>query len=174
MPNKISSYFFTFALAFQMLFSATSFAADIDLQDLALPSETNNLPKMSGSVFYSTTNKNKTLMPVHFWGEVGRSGLHYIPVDTKLVKGISFAGGGGSLAKLNEVSVNRLHKGKVARHEFDLSAGGDFESHDFTLHAGDTVFIKKDRFYENRAYYTSLAALCISVLSSIIIYNAVN
>ena len=144
-------------------------ADSIDLQDLALPTEVKDLGKSSGAVYYSATTKNKTLMPVHFWGEVGKPGLHFIPVDSKLVKGLSFAGGGSSSAKLDEVIVNRVEQGKVKRYEFDLVDGGKIEAHEYMLRPGDTVFIEKDRFVENRAYYTGLIAVASTILSSLLI-----
>ena len=162
-------------LTLAILYPSLSLAQgqNIDLQDLALPSEVKDLSKQSGSVFYSATTKNKTLMPVHFWGEVGRPGLHYIPVDTKLVKGLSFAGGGSSLAKLEEVFVNRVENGKIARKEFDLESGGSLEAHEYTLMPGDTVFIERDRYIENRAYYTSLIAVAATIISSIFIIKRI-
>lgn len=147
--------------------------AQIELNELALPTETKDIGKNSGSIYYSTTNKNKALMPVHFWGEVGRSGLHYIPVDTKLIKGISFAGGGSNTADLEEVIVNRSENGKIVRREFNLAEGGDIKAHEFSLQPGDTVFIPRDDFRENRAYYTSLVGVIVSVLTSYILYNRI-
>jgi hypothetical protein len=108
-------------------------------------------------------------MPVHFWGEVGKPGLHFIPIDSKLVKGISFAGGGTGLAKLDDVVVNRVIDGKVKRFDFNLQEGGDIKAHEYTLQPGDTVFIEKDRYYENRAYYTSLIGVAVSVISGLFI-----
>lgn len=156
-----------------MCLSSVIYGAEIELQDLALPTDTKDLRKISGAVYYSTTNKNKALMPVHFWGEVGRPGLHYIPVDTSLVKGLSFAGGGGSTAKLDDLNVNRLENGTVTQREFDLSGGGGVEAHNFMLKPGDTVFIKKNRFYENRAYYTSLIGVAVSILSTVLLFRAI-
>lgn len=142
---------------------------NLELQDLALPSDVKDISKAAGAVYYSTTNENKALMPVHFWGEVGRPGLHYIPVDSKLVKGLSFAGGGSSTANLDEVVVNRLEGDRVKRYEFDLEDGGDVSAHEYVLRPNDTVFIEKDRSYENRAYYTSLIGVVATILSAILI-----
>jgi hypothetical protein len=144
-------------------------AADIDLQDLALPSEVRDIGKSSGAVFYSPTTKNKTLMPVHIWGEVHRPGLHYIPVDTKLIKGLSFAGGGNGSADLSEVVVNRLEEGGLQRREFNLVDGGDGAAHAYTLRPGDTVFVEKDRFPENRAYYTGLFGVVLTIVSTLLV-----
>ncbi len=148
-------------------------AADINLEDLALPSEVEELGKTSGSVYYSSTNKNKPLMPVHIWGEVNRSGLHYIPVDTKLIKGLSFAGGSSGKADLENVTVTRLIDGNTTKHKFDLSDGGNAEAYTYVLQPGDTIFVKDDKFYENRAYYTSLVGVAVAILSSIILYRRI-
>lgn len=172
MCTKSFRIFFSWIIAFHLI-SPAAHGAEIELEDLALPTETKDLGKTSGAIYYSTTNKNKALMPVHFWGEVGRSGLHYIPVDTKLIKGLSFAGGGTTNADLEEVVVNRVENKKIIRKEFDLSAGGDLAAHDFVLRPGDTVFIEKDFFHENRAYYTGLVGVAISILSSVLIYQRI-
>jgi len=166
---------FSFIIVAAFLSPSFTWAApdSIDLQDLALPSEVKDLAKNSGSVFYSATSKNKTLMPVHFWGEVGKPGLHFIPVDSKLVKGLSFAGGGNSNAKLEEVVVNRYDSGKVKRFEFDLGEGGDVDAHEYVLKPGDTVFVERDRYIENRAYYTSLFSVALTIISSIFILKRI-
>ena len=177
--RKILSYLLVCALFIPSIaFSETSgdkseAVPNIDLQDLALPSDMKEMTKKSGSVFYSTTSKNKPLMPVHFWGEVGSPGLHYIPVDSKLVKGISMAGGGSSSAKLDEVYVNRALNGKIEKLEFDLAGGGDGEAHNFTLRPGDTVFIEKDTWTQDRAYYTSLISVAATIITSIFILKRI-
>ncbi len=145
-------------------------ALTIDLNELALPSDIKDVGKRGGAVYYSTTSKNRPLMPIHFWGEVKNSGLHYIPVESKLVKGLSMAGGGTSQAKLSDVFVTRVEDGKVKRLEFDLNEGGTRDAYDFTLRPGDTVFIKKDTFRQDRAYYTSLVSVAVSIISGVFLY----
>lgn len=163
-PRQCVSFFVAVVMALP-----ASAAAPIELQDLALPSEVKDVVKNPGAVFYSSPNRNKTLMPVHFWGEVGRPGLHFIPIDSELVKGLSFAGGGSSSAKLDAVVVNRLEDGKVHRDVFNLQVGGNDAAYRYVLRPGDTVFVEKDRFQENRAYYTSLVGVLATIISSIFI-----
>lgn len=159
-------------ISVHLLSPVSVFAAEgIDLQDLALPTDVKEMGKSSGAVYYSSTSKNRPLMPVHIWGEVGRPGLHFIPLDSKLVKGLSFAGGGTSLAKLDEVVVNRVENGKLVRKEFDLTEGGNIDAFEYTLKSGDTVFLEKDRSLENRTYYTGLIAVAVTILSGLLIYK---
>ncbi len=173
MAQHLRRFIFSLSLITILISPQLVWAQDIDLQDLALPSDVKDLGKTTGAVFYSSTNKNKPLMPVHMWGEVNRSGLHYIPVDTKLVKGLSFAGGGTGSADLEEVTVTRIMDGKVQRKEFDLTSGGSLEAHDYVLKPGDTVFVSNDRFYTNRAYYTSLVGVVVGILSSVLLYQRI-
>ncbi len=165
--------FFMPTLTWAAVKEEESKAPTIELQDLALPTDVKDLGKQSGSVYYSQTSKNKTLMPVHFWGEVGKPGLHFIPLDTKLVKGLSFAGGGSSTANLEDVRVNRVVKGDIVRREFDLDEGGDINAHEFTLEPGDTVFIEKDRTFERRTFIISLVTLAATIISTVLIVKRI-
>ncbi len=163
------------------LFAVTAFSAespppqsDFNLQEITLPSEVKDLTKVPGSIYYSTSVKNKVLVPVHIWGEIKQGGLHFIPSDTTFVKGISLAGGPLSTANLEDIVLIRSsQKGQFQEMEFDLSEGGDSSAHQFKIEAGDTIFIKKDTFYENRSYYTSLIGIFITVLSTFVIVQRV-
>jgi hypothetical protein len=166
--NKITTWLILFTLSF----SAYS-KERISLNDLALPSEVKDLKKFPGSIYYSPTTKGKPLVPVHFWGEVKKSGLHYIPVDTPLISGISLAGGLTSNADLEKVRVTRKDGTELKSQNYDLSSGGTEEAYKHNLRPGDTVFIKKTRFYENRAYYTSLIGVLATLISSYAILNQV-
>jgi hypothetical protein len=148
---------------------------EFNLQEIALPSEVKDLGKHTGSIYYSSSVKNKVLIPVHMWGEVRQSGLHFIPADTTFVKGLSLAGGPTSVADLEDiVLIRNSEKGKPKEIEFDLSEGGDINAHQFKIEAGDTIFVKKDKFTENRAYYTSLIGIFITVLTTFVIVNRVD
>lgn len=172
MVKKLFINILSLIISVHLLIPTNVFAVEgIDLQDLALPMDVKEMGKSSGAVYYSSISKNRPLMPVHIWGEVSRPGLHFIPLDSKLVKGLSFAGGGTSVAKLDEVVVNRIENGKLTRKEFDLTAGGNIDAFEYTLRPGDTVFLEKDRSMENRTYYTSLIAVAVTILSGFLIYK---
>jgi hypothetical protein len=145
-----------------------------NIRELALPSEVEGLSKVSGSIFYNPSVKGKALVPVHFWGEVQKSGLHFVPVDTNLLSGISFAGGPKSYALLEDVIVTTLRSGDRQRFEFNIKEGGFKDSAEFILQPGDTVFIKRDNYLEDRAYYTGLIGVFVTVLSGILLYRQVN
>jgi len=145
-----------------------------NIRELALPSEVENIGKRSGSIYYSPSVKGKVLIPVHMWGEVRNSGLHFVPVDTNLLNGISLAGGPTSSGDLADVLVTTTRKGKRERLDFDLSSGGNLNLEDFKLRPGDTVFVKKDNYLENRSYYTSLIGVAVTLLSSVLIYKRIS
>lgn len=145
-----------------------------NLRELVLPSEVKTIGKSSGSIFYSPSVKGKVLIPVHFWGEVSKSGLHFLPIDTNFINGLSLAGGPTAGADLEIIKLTRKsEKGEYKSQFFDLSKGGSSLAHEFKLKPDDTVFIKTSRFYEDRSYYTSLTGVIATVLSSIILYREV-
>jgi protein involved in polysaccharide export with SLBB domain len=144
-----------------------------ELRDLALPSDTKDLSKGSGSIYYNPSVKGKVLIPVNIWGEVNKSGLHFVPIDSTLTSGLSMAGGPSTYADLRDVKVMRKEGNKFQSFDFDLSEGGEEDAHSLVLKPGDSIFVERERFYENRAYYTSLISVVLTVLSSILLYREV-
>ena len=145
-----------------------------DINKLVLPSEIKKLGKATGSIFYSPSIKGKILVPVNIWGQVKKSGLHFIPIETNLPQGISFAGGPTNNAKLYNVKVSRFNnKGEIWSEEFDMRRGGGKKAALKILKPGDTIFIERSNYFENRAYYTSLAGVVATILSSILLYRQV-
>lgn len=147
---------------------------NFNIRELALPSEVEDIGKQSGAIYYNPSVKGKALVPVHFWGEIERSGLHFVPVDTNLLNGLSLAGGPKSSALLDEVIVTTLRSGDRERMAFNLKEGGYRDSNEFLLQPGDTVFIKRDTFREDRNYYTSLFGVFVTILSGILLYRQVD
>ncbi len=144
-----------------------------NIKEFTLPSEVKDLPKSSGAVYFSPSVKGKVLIPVHFWGAVNRAGLHFVPVNTTFVNGLSMAGGPGSTADLKEVKLTRKNKETFETLKFNLTEGGSAKAYEETLRPGDSIFIPKDTFTENRAYYTGLIGVFATVLSSVLLYRQV-
>ncbi len=169
---------FVVALTISSFICTPTFAqqagASVTLDNFVLPKDIKEPPQNPGAIFYSPTSKNKPLMPVNFWGEVKNSGLHYIPTDSNLIKGLSLAGGPLGSSDLSEVKVTRTQNdGKLETYNFSLNKGGETKSFQFELRPGDTVFIPKDTFESNRAYYTSLFGVFATILSSVLLYREV-
>lgn len=149
--------------------------SEFNLQEVTLPSELKELGKQNGSIFYSAAVKNKVLIPVHIWGEVKFSGLHFIPADTTLIKGLSLAGGPNTAANLENILVTRAAaSGKQREIKFDLSEGGDQTAHQFKIEAGDTIFVRRDTFVENRAYYTTLVGILVTIISTFVVVKKID
>jgi hypothetical protein len=176
--------FLPILISCQLLISSLSSAAEVikteparaelSMQEITLPSEVKDLGKQSGSIFYNTSVKNKVLVPTHFWGEVGKPGLHFIPTDTSLIKGLSMAGGPTGTARIDDVVLNRFgNDGKLKQYQFNLSEGGTPEAYQFKLEQGDSVFIKKDTYREDRSYYTGLIGIAISIISTLVLLQGI-
>ncbi len=165
-------------LVFQLFFiSISSLAEDTGpkaaSREFALPSEFEGIRKEGGAFYYSPTSKGKVLVPINVWGEVNKGGLHFVPTNTDLIQGLSLAGGPKSTAALDKVKLIRNENNKIAEYEFDLSKGGNAEAFNMKLDSGDTIFIEKEFYYENRAYYTGLFSVIATVLSSVILYRQI-
>ncbi|OIQ18888.1 MAG: hypothetical protein BM556_06295 [Bacteriovorax sp. MedPE-SWde] len=163
-------------LSASLLISSSAFAAgnsNYNIKEFTLPSEVKGMPKSYGSVFFSPSVKGKVLIPVHFWGEVKKSGLHFVPVNTTFLNGLSMAGGPSSSAKLEKVKLTRKDKETFKVLRYDISEGGNSKVYRETLQPGDSIFVPKDEYLENRAYYTGLIGVFATVLSSILLLRQV-
>lgn len=155
------------------LYAQSTNNSSYNLDQLVLPSDVEGLGKKTGSIYYTDSEKNKVLIPAHFWGEIRLAGLHFIPTGTSLVKGLSLAGGPTGRAMLDNIRISRKEDNKLFKYNFDLSEGGDVEAHAFTIKPGDTVFIEKSTYSEDRAYYTSLISVAVTILTGILLYRRV-
>lgn len=113
-------------------------------------------------------------MPINVWGEVRRSGLYYVPVNSTIIQGLSLAGGTTSQSDLSEVKVSRQMNGKVSEEELDLSEGGDQGAYHYKLRSGDTIFVAKDTHMQDRAFYTSLVSVVFTLLSTIVLFKKID
>lgn len=146
---------------------------DYNIRDLVLPSELQSLVKTVGSIYYNPAVKSRVLIPVHFWGSVAKAGLHFVPIETNLINGLSMAGGPTNEALMSKVKLTRKVNNEMVEENFDLTDGGDFKAFDFKLKPGDTIYIKRDEFNINRAWYTSLFGVVATILSSVLLYRQV-
>lgn len=165
--------FFHFSATAKKPKSKVNNGPEYNIRELALPSEVENIKKAGGSIYYSPSVKGKVLIPVHIWGAIKNTGLHFVPLDTNIISGVSLAGGPTSNANLEDIRVTSSREGKRKDYNFDLSDGGTLELEDFRLKPGDTVYIPQDSFRADRAYYTGLIGVIATVLSSILLYREV-
>ena len=146
-----------------------------NLKEIALPSEVKGLSKSYGSVFFSPSVKDTVLVPVHFWGEVKKSGLHFLPINTTFMNGISIAGGPQASAELDSIRLTRKSEsGELEVLKFNLSDGGEKDAYKEVLKPGDSIFVPKSNFYENRSYYTSLVGVFATIISSALVLRQIN
>lgn len=172
--KKIIRKFSSLVTILALLNVTSAMAKDVKLRNVVLPTDIKNIPKAPGSVFYGAGPDAGALMPVHIWGEVRKSGLYYIPVNSTLIQGISLAGGTIPSSDLSEVVVKRVVEGNVTEEELDLSSGGDQSSYHYKLKSGDTIFIAKDTHLQDRAFYTGLVSVVFTLLSTIVLFKKID
>lgn len=168
---------FSVTIIVNLLLTPLSFAqTKLDLNDLSfkeiiLPSEVEKMQKFAGAVYYNKSSKGKVLIPVHVWGQVSKPGLHFIPAQTSFISGLSMAGGPRDFSRLDNIKLIRKKDKDIDTLEFDLSTGGSQDAYFFSLKPNDTIFVERSTYYEDRAYYTSLISVFVTVLSGFVLYN---
>lgn len=117
--------------------------------------------------YYSSNKDNRFLIRVHFWGDIGLSGIHYIPDDSTALDALSFAG--GPVGQLGDtlLTIHRLAKGKDAKvsdsQEINIPGNAlvsDPIYSNFHLQSGDVLYLesppKADNFMRNLALVSSV------------------
>jgi hypothetical protein len=150
-----------------------STTTQFNVKEIVLPSEVEQVQKLSGSVYYNKSTKGKVLIPVNYWGQVSRPGLHFIPAETNFITGLSMAGGPSTQSKLENIKLIRKGQDGLKIKSFDLTEGGSEEAYRYKLQQHDTVFVERSTFYEDRSYYTGLISVFVTVLSGYVLYEQV-
>jgi hypothetical protein len=84
------------------------------------------------------------------------------------------AGGPKSTARLDNIRLSRQGKKSFKPQLYDLRKGGDGDAYNEKLKAGDTIFIERSYFHQNRVFYTGLVGVAATILSSILIYKRIS
>jgi hypothetical protein len=95
-----------------------------------------NIPVRSSAQFFPSDPQAKLVMPVNIWGEVREPGVHFVLVDSSLLKSISSAGGPTGTADIDSVTLirNGTHK------NYSLK---DDAVHRVTLQKDDTLYVER-------------------------------
>ncbi len=110
------------------------------------------LPKRSGSEFFTTKPGAKVLVSVNIWGEVFQPGVHFIPVGSKLTDALGSAGGPTGLANMPNIRLVRDSKEQY----LDL------------FHNAESFTVKdRDMIYVERTFKSDLPLIFAAVSSAV-------
>lgn len=118
----------------------------------------------SGSIFYSSNKKDEVLVKTNIWGAVQFPGVHYMPLGTRFLDAISFAG--GPLDSADSEKIILSSKGaKGATQLRDLSLKSALASNDDNpvLQPDDIVLVKESHTRENFSLWLQAGTFLISV-----------
>jgi hypothetical protein len=167
-------------LAFQLFISSFAWGQkknlelkDLSVRQVVLPSEVQGMTKRAGAIYYNKSVKGKVLIPVNVWGYVTTPGLHFVPAETSFIEALSMAGGPRENSNLENVRLIRKDKTDTITKTFNLESGGSKEAYLYRLEANDTIFVERSSYYEERAYYTSLVSVFVSILTGIFVVNQI-
>ena len=92
----------------------------------------------------SLTEANSTKVSV--FGQVQKAGTIHFQPGMSIVDAIAQSGGFTPMAKKNEVQVTRVEKGRKVTYSVPVQAIGEGDRANFTLYAGDVIFVP-ERWY---------------------------
>lgn len=165
--------FTVFILCLQ-LFSPTTWGTDI----ISGFSRSEDVRGGSGNVFITGQSPGAVLMRVNLWGDVSKSGIHYIPPRTDFITLLSYAGGPGPTANLEECYIKRQTKDSeviIPVNIKDIVKGDN--AHNPTIEPNDVVVIPtvEPVVSDNSLKTLTVISTVLSVvLASLVIEDRIN
>ncbi len=150
---KLGSKILVFTLAVQSITTPCWAESSVSLLSPDLMSS-----MATGSEYVSGNYPGAILMPVSLWGSIGKPGIHHVPTQTDLVQLLSLAGGPGSDAELDHITIKRRSEKEevIIRVNADdiLNKPG---VHSPILNANDIIMIPREKPNVSANTITTLA-----------------
>jgi len=119
----------------------------------------------SGSVFVSSNKKNEVLIKTNVWGAVQFPGVHYIPIGTRFLDAISFAGGPLDSAKTEEIMLTTKALGgasESAMRQLSIKDALATEKNNPILQPDDIILVEESHSREKIALYLAIGTFLVS------------
>ncbi len=99
----------------------------------------------TGGVFFSSTKKNEVLFKANIWGAVQFPGVHYMPLGTRFLDAISFAGGPIDAANSDHILISsKLANGQLNLRDLSVREALTSPDSNPVLQADDIIVVKED------------------------------
>ena len=119
----------------------------------------------TGSVFISSNKKNEVLLKASIWGAVQFPGVHYIPIGTRFLDALSFAGGPVDSANMDTITLSSKTVtanaiGSVR--ELSVSDAITTDKKNPIIQPDDIIVVKQDHVRDNIALYIAIGTFLVS------------
>ena len=154
---------FRLVLIMQVAFSNVAFAAE-NVAAEPFTVRKDDPQAKSGGVFFSSTKKNEVLFKTNIWGAVQFPGVHYIPLGTRFLDAISFAGGPLDAANSEHILISSKAEGGKLNLR-DLSVHNALMSQEFNpvIQPDDIIVVKEDHTNRDISLWLNIGTFVMSV-----------
>lgn len=119
-----------------------------------------------GSIFVSSNKKNEVLMKANIWGAVQFPGVHYMPIGTRFLDAISFAGGPLDSAIIDSITLSSKPAAKMTdSSNVNLSVKDALisEKNNPVLQPDDIIFVKEDHTRDRIGLFLAIGTFVLTV-----------
>jgi len=156
------SIFLSYALIFQLGLSPLAYAAGDSAGSYTVRKEEPTFK--SGSIFYSSNKKDEVLVKTNIWGAVQFPGVHYMPLGTRFLDAISFAGGPLDSADSDKIILSTKNtKGATQLRDLSLNNALGSAENNPVLQPDDIILVKENHTREIVSFYMQVGTFLISV-----------
>ncbi len=119
----------------------------------------------SGSVFINSSKKNDVLIKTNVWGAVQFPGVHYIPMGTRFLDAISFAGGPVDGAKTEEITLSTKPVGNATAstmRQLSIKDALAMEKSNPVLQPDDIIVVEESHSRDKIGLYLAIGTFLLS------------
>jgi hypothetical protein len=119
----------------------------------------------AGSVFVSSNKKNEVLLKANIWGAVQFPGVHYMPIGTRFLDALSFAGGPLDSASVEDITLSSKPATAASSDNLRMLSVKEAltsEKSNPMIQADDIIVVKEDRSNANLMKWLSIGTFIIS------------
>lgn len=143
---------------------ASANGSNIDSDAFLVQKETSTAK--AGSVYVTPTKKNEVLFKVSIWGAVQHPGVHYMPLGTHLLDGLSIAGGPIDRADMEHLSLSSHEAGKSTLKTISVTEALEHNEFNPLLLPEDVLVVREDRSMEKTSLYLQIGTFIISAVAA--------
>jgi hypothetical protein len=152
--------------------------AAIDYAAAATPTLLTPRESGEGNVreFFSSNREKRFLIRVHVWGDVGLSGVYYVPDNTTLLDALGYAGGATGVLSKSEIALSRMvdrKDGKGASPPQTVRIEGSelverVDYRDMVLRNGDVIHLDSPQKTDNFMRTLSIISTGLGILTAVL------
>lgn len=120
-----------------------------------------------GGVYYTYNKKNEVLFKANIWGSVQYPGVHFLPLGTRFLDGLSIAGGPLDSANVDEITISSrvANTSETKLRTINIRTALGNQELNPILQPDDIIFVKENRAIQKTQIWLAFGTFLLTAAS---------